>query len=40
MSNFTAELFDYCAGWTGMAGSSAKVQAFRAKLLAMQRASL
>jgi hypothetical protein len=40
MSNFPAELFYYCAGRTGMAGSSAKVQAFGAKLLAMQRAPL
>jgi hypothetical protein len=40
MRNFAGELFDYCAWRTGIPGSSAKVQAFGAKLLAMQRGPL
>jgi hypothetical protein len=40
MSNFAAEFFEYCAGRACAPRMFAKVWGFRAKLLAMQRASL
>jgi hypothetical protein len=38
--NFAAEFIEYCAGRGCAPRAFAKVSAFRAKLLAMQRASL
>ena len=40
MSNFAAEFFEYCAGRARAPKVFAKLQAFGAKLLAMQRAPL
>jgi hypothetical protein len=40
MSKFAVEFTEYCAGWPRVPRVFAKVRTFRAKLLAMQRASL
>jgi hypothetical protein len=40
MRNFAAEFFEYCAGRACVPKAFAKVWAFGAKLLAMQRAPL